>query len=154
MTRLVNSVEISVFAHATEDEDKVRRAVLNLIPDGADAIIEKKSLTGYYGDSITLLNVKLKNRRPSTETFENIVTKLSSHDQHTLISELESRVDKSRSLFLRLDKQKAYQGMPLLTSRDPIKVKFKFYLPHRADPVKLIKDYIEELVLIPEEEDA
>ncbi len=143
--RVIRSVEFSVFSHATEEEERVKRAVLNLLPEGVGEPLEERRLSGYYGDPITMITLKIQKRKPSTEAFRNIFRRLSSIDRQALIEGAEDRVDHAGRLYIRLDKQRAYQGRAVLNEADPIKMKVRFRLPHGADPVETVRGYLEEL---------
>lgn len=150
MERLVQTVELTVLVHATEDESKVRRAVLNLLPpDIYPPGFEAVKLEGYYGDPITVLKLNLKHRKPATELFEHIVRRLSSLDTSSLLDLLPQYIDESKNLYMRLDKQKAYTGKVVLERHDSIRVKARLRLPHKADPVESIRMYIESLETMP-----
>jgi len=150
LERVVQRVEVTALVHATEDESKVRRAVLNLLPPGIDPpAFEAVKLQGYYGDPITALKLNVKHRRPATELLEHIIRRLSSLDLQTLLEELPQRIDESKNLYLRLDKQKAYTGKAVLERHDSIRVKARLRLPHKADPVESIRTYIESLETYP-----
>lgn len=138
--RLIKAAEISVFAHATEDEDKVKQAVKRLAK--YDPTFESQRLTGHYEDPINLLTSKTAQKREATDFLANIVNKLSSLDREILLNELPNRVDPQGRLYIRLDKQKAYHGRAALNETDPIRVRFKFQLPHKADPVAVIRECI------------
>ena len=138
--RLVKAAEISVFAHATEDEEKVKQAVKRIAPYEHE--YESQRLSGHYDDPITLLTSKTVKRKEVTDLLANIVNKLSSIDRQTLLDELSNHVDEKGNLYLRLDKQKAFNGRAVLQENDPIRIKVKFQLPHKADPVVTIKEYI------------
>jgi len=58
-------IEIRVFAHATEDPDKVQTAVRNLFPlELAETLVfEKASCTGHHGNSIILFTAKLCDKK-------------------------------------------------------------------------------------------
>jgi len=143
--RLVNSVELTTLVHATEDEAKVRRAVLNLFPPGAEpSAFEAVSLTGYFGDPLTTLKMAVKNRRPATELLVNIVRRLNTLDQTALMDELPQRIDETKNLYIRLDKQKAFRGQVALDVHDAIRVKAKLHLPHGLDPVEVMRKYLED----------
>jgi RNA binding exosome subunit len=146
LERVVHSVELTALVHATEDESKVRKAVLTLLPPGIDPpAFEAVKLQGYHGDPITTLKLNVKHRRPATDLFEHIVRRLSSLDLQTLLEELPQRIDESKNLYIRLDKQKAYTGKAVLERHDSIRVKARLRLPHKADPVESIQIYIESL---------
>ena len=148
--RVVQNVEVTALVHATEDESKVRKAVLNLLPPDIDPpAFEAVKLQGYYGDPITTLKLNVKHRRPATDLFEHIVRRLSSLDLQALLDELPQRIDESKNLYIRLDKQKAYTGKAVLETHDSIRVKARLRLPHKADPVESIRMYIESLETYP-----
>jgi len=147
LDRLVNSVELTTLVHATEDEAKVRKAVLNLFPPGAEPpAFEALSLTGYFGDPLTTLKMTVKNRRPATELLVHVVTRLNSLDQTTLMDELPHRIDETKNLYIRLDKQKAFRGKMALDVHDVIRVKAKIHVPHGLDPVETTRRYLEDAV--------
>jgi RNA binding exosome subunit len=150
LERLVQTVELTVLVHATEDESKVRRAVLNLLPpDIYPPAFEAVKLEGYHGDPITVLKLNLKHRKPATELLEHIVRQLSSLDITSLLDLLPQYIDESKNLYMRLDKQKAYTGKVVLERHDSIRVKARLRLPHKADPVESIRMYVESLETYP-----
>ena len=142
---MVKSVEITVLVHATEDEEKVRRAVLNLFPhDVEPPTLDSVSLTGYFGDPIKALKMMVKNRKPAEELLLNIVRSLNTLDQTTLIGELHKRLDETKNLYIRLDKQRALKGQMVLERHDSIRVKASLQVPHGQDPVETTRRYLEE----------
>jgi len=138
--RAVKGAEISVFAHATEDEAKVKQAVQRIAR--YEHTWDEQKLSGHYDDPIILLNSKTAKKKDATDALTYIVNKLNSLDRETLLSELPNRVDPQGNLYMRLDKQKAYHGRAVLNDSDPIRIKFKFQLPHKADPVLIVREFI------------
>ncbi len=150
MERMVHTVELTVLVHATEDESKVRKAVLNLLPsDIYPPAFESVKLKGYFGDPITVLKLNVKHRKPATELLGHMVKRLSSLDVTSLLDDLAQHIDESRNLYMRLDKQKAYTGKVVLERHDSIRVKARLRLPHKADPMESIRTYIESLEMYP-----
>ena len=144
--RLVNSIEVTAFIYATEDEAKIRKTFMNLLPQNVDLPpLSTTKLQGYFGDPITTLSMKIHKRRESTEVFEYIVNRLSSLDQATLLEELENRIDDSRNLYLRLDKQKLFRNQFALGERDPVKLKIRPNLPHKVDAIEYIGEAIQNI---------
>ena len=144
--KIVRQIEISVLIHATEDREKVIKAVRNLLPTNIDQPqYTENNLDGYYGDPITSLYFLIKNRRPATEAFNNIITNLSSIDYIMLLDELPQRLDETKNLYLRFDKQKAYLGKLVLERHDPIRVKVSLLVPHKAEPEEILREYLEEI---------
>jgi RNA binding exosome subunit len=143
--RKVRQIELSVFIHATEDRTKVLQAVRNLFPPEAEFPNYKETnLEGVFGDPITSLYFVEKHRRPATEVFDYMIGKLSSLDFVTLLDELPQRIDDSKNLYIRFDKQKAYLGKAVLEHHDSIRVKVSLIVPHKSDPAEIMKEYLEE----------
>ena len=138
--RLVKAVEISVFVHATEDEEKVKQAVKRLARFEPE--FEFQRLSGHYEDPINLFTAKTVKKKEATNFLANILDKFSSLDKSTLVQNLPNHIDQQGSLYIRLDKQKAYHGRAVIAENDPIRVKFKFQLPHKADPVVVVREFI------------
>ena len=121
----IASVGVSVLAHATEDEDKVERAVRNLFPEDAGEFrLKRQRLSGYHKDPIALITTRIRKRRGAVRTFRYIIGLLSPLDRQRVLDELEDRVDESGNLYIRLDKQKAFRGEGALQEIDSIRLKF------------------------------
>jgi RNA binding exosome subunit len=120
-------IDIRVFAHATEDPDKVQCAVRNLLPQElAEAVVfEKSTLTGHHGNPITLFTARLTNKKLLVEALKKIGSELSSLDREDLCASLKLHLEKS-NLYLRLDKQAAISGAAKFTQNDPIHLKVHF----------------------------
>jgi RNA binding exosome subunit len=144
--RPVQHLEITTFVHSTEDSTKVVKAVSNLFPEDIDVPpYEEVKLTGVFGDQLLMLKWVLKNRRPATEVVNKAIKGMSSLDQLELIESLDSRIDENKNFYLRLDKQKAFTEVIKIEKQDPIRLKARMLVPHKADPVKLMYDHIQEL---------
>jgi len=139
MERPVREAEVSVFSHATEDEEKVKHAVKALL--GLEPEFTEARLEGHYNDPIILLTAKL-DRKEATDSLTRIYTRLSSLDKRALLDSLVNRVDEGGSLYIRLDKQRAYNGRAVLAENDPIRIKFRLQLPHRAEPVSYVREVL------------
>lgn len=123
----IGYIAIRVFAHATEDQEKVLAAVRNTLPEalGEGLVFEKVSLTGHHGNSITLFEAKLTDRQALPEAFERIGSELTALDKETLNSELKLHLEKG-NLYLRFDKQQAFLGVLRFSSVDPIHFRVHF----------------------------
>lgn len=142
--RMIRQAEISVFKHATEDRAKVLKAVRNIFPRDAEfPSYNETVLDGYFGDPIVTLFFLVKNRRPATELFDYIIQNLSSLDYVSLLDELPQRIDETKNLYLRFDKQKAFLGKFAFEKHDPIRVKFSLLVPHKVDPAEHLREYLE-----------
>jgi RNA-binding protein len=120
-------VDIRVFAHATENPDKIEAAVKNLITEvlAENLIFEKSRLEGHHGNPITLFTARLTDKKQIPVMLELIAQKLGSLDKEELSRDINLHLEKS-NLYLRLDKQSALLGTAKFTQNDPIHLKIHF----------------------------
>ncbi len=123
----IGYLDIRVFAHATEDTDKVQTAVHKLLPTelAETLVFEKTSLTGHHGNPIILFTTQLTDKKALPSLLEKIGSGLTALDKETLNRELKLHLEK-RNLYLRFDKQSAYLGLYKLAQNDPIHMKIHF----------------------------
>lgn len=134
-------VELSLFAHATEDENKVLRAVRNLFPtEHLDNItFRRQNLRGHHRNPIILFETRIKDGETINAFVENLSSHLSVLDKQNLLEEIGRYVEKG-SLYLRLDKQAAFQGSFKLCTADPIRVRIRFRKSKLEDVVQLCRE--------------
>ena len=123
----IGYIEIRVFAHATEDTEKVSAAVRHTLPEtvGESMVFEKIALTGHHGNPIVLFEAKLEDRQTLPSALQRIGSGLTALDKETLDSELKLHLEKG-NLYLRFDKQRAFLGELRFSSNDPIHFKVHF----------------------------
>jgi len=120
-------IDVRVFAHATEDIEKVAKAVCNILPTGlADEVVLKKTdLKGHYGNPIVLLETRVEKTDATEAVFRKLASGLSSLDKEFMNGEIKRHLNKG-NLFMRLDKQSAYSNEIRLRSDDPIHFRIHF----------------------------
>ncbi len=123
----IGYIDVRVFAHATEDSEKVLAAVRNLLPInlGESVIFQKTPLTGHHGNPIILFKAKLEDKKVLLEVLQKIGTGLTSLDKEQLECDVKLHLEK-RDLYLRFDKQFAFQGEVRFSQNDPIHFKVHF----------------------------
>jgi len=123
----IGYIEIRVFAHATEDTEKVLVAVAHTLPEelGESVVFEKTALAGHHGNPIVLFEAKLEDRKMLPSALQRIGSGLTALDKETLDSELKLHLDKG-NLYLRFNKQQAFLGELRFSSNDPIHFKVHF----------------------------
>jgi hypothetical protein len=133
-------IDIRVFAHATEDNDKVQTAVRNLLPEELAQTLgfELASLTGHYGNPITLFTAKLTDKKLLLAVLQKIGSGLNSIDKEELCRDLKLHLEKG-NLYLRFDKQSAYLGNIKFTQTDPVHFKIHFKNKSAAEIMDLCK---------------
>jgi len=134
-------VDISFFAHATEDEGKALEAARHLLPSAhiEDIIFKKSNLRGHHGNPIVLFESKIIDRETVRAVVENLASILSALDKETLLNEIGLHLEKG-SLYIRLDKQSAFEGEFKLTTSDPIRVRLRFKKNRLEDIVEICRE--------------
>ena len=120
-------IDIRVFAHATEDPERVLTATRNALPiESINTVTFKKSnLTGHHGNPITLYETRIKEKKLVQAAFERLCSGLSVLDKEALANEIKEHLDKG-NLYVRLDKQCAFLNELRLGSTDPVHLRIHF----------------------------
>jgi RNA binding exosome subunit len=137
----IGYIEVRVFAHATEDPEKVLTAVRNLLPEelNESIVFQKTSLTGHHGNPIMLFRTKLADRQVLPAALKKIGAGLSTLDKEALEMNMNLHLEK-RNLYLRFDKQSAYQNEVRFSQNDPIHFKIHFRNKTATDIVELCRN--------------
>jgi RNA binding exosome subunit len=120
-------INIRAFSHATEDSEKVLAAIRNLLPLNlcGTVIFQKNKLTGHHGNPIILFEAKLADKHVLPTALQKIGAGLVALDKERLESEMKLHLEKG-NLYLRFDKQFAFQGEVRLSQNDPVHFKIHF----------------------------
>lgn len=134
-------VDVSFFAHATEDEAKVIEATRHLLPASQleNIVFNRNNLRGHHGNPITLFETKIKEKDVVKALAENLSSNLGVLDKETLLREINLHVEKG-SLYLRFDKQAAYLGTFKLGVADPVRVRLRFNKNRLEDVVQICRE--------------
>lgn len=123
----IGYIDIRVFAHATENPEKVLAAVRNILPMELreNLNFQKTGLTGHHGNPILLFETRLADKQVLPAVLRKLGAGLPVLDKETLANDLKLHLEK-RNLYLRLDKQSAFQSKPRFSQNDPIHFKIHF----------------------------
>jgi len=135
---MIKQVTLRVHVHATESEEKVRKALAFV---AGRAAVETTSAKGYYGNPIRVMVCTLKKRADISAFFarlrENGVL------QEVLLH-LEERVDEDGVLHMRFDKQEAYMGrLKLVSGGDVISVRCRVVCYPGTELLPALREYLE-----------
>ena len=146
MKKKIASIEIGLFAHATEDPEKVEKAFRNLLPSDRieEVTLRKKTLKGEYGNPIIYYRAKITKPEIMKALLRRIGHNLPQHEKEKLSRELKRRLEKG-NLYLRLDKQAAYRGEYRLCNADPIHLRVRF----KTSKIDDIRETCRELGMLP-----
>ncbi|MDP8003308.1 MAG: RNA-binding domain-containing protein [Caldisphaera sp.] len=130
---LIKSVEARVFIHATEDEEKVKSALRNVL---GDVNIIEETYEGYYGNKIKIISALINDEKAENILF-NIINNISMPDKDEILKSFDERIGKGNSFHIRLNKQKAYLNRLTLSDEDDvIKLIFKFADKQSIEKIK------------------
>jgi len=144
----ISSVEFTSHVHATEDLEKVKQALLFLIPETIHDKLKLKvdKVRGHWNNPISLLQAKFTNTNDVRQIIKYITTSLNDQDKDVLSEGLERRIDKSR-LYLRFDKQAAFKGhFKLRDEDDVVRLTISFAIYPSPTPEK-VKSICESLLM-------
>ena len=98
-------MRVQTFCYATERKDLLEETMEILLGD-ADEYSEDESV-GEHGNVMTILEAKLTHQRQYRALFENLGEDI----RRYIVEDADSRVDEDCVFYIRLDKQKAVQGI-------------------------------------------
>ena len=138
----ITFIEIRLFAHATEDSDKVTEAAKQILPADYTEEVEFKrtNLKGHYGNPITLFMTRIKEEKTISAFVTSLFSRINAMDKESLLREIRLHVEKG-SLYLRLDKQAALCGEIKLCTGDPIHVRIRFKKGGIEEILKVCKEF-------------
>ncbi|MEM1586067.1 MAG: RNA-binding domain-containing protein [Candidatus Bathyarchaeia archaeon] len=139
-------INLSFFAHATEDQEKVLTAAKNLFPPTyVDRVsFNRSKLTGEYGNPIILFRTQIKEPEIAESLLHNISLNLPLIEKEDLSRHLDLYLD-GGNFYLRFDKQEAYRGRFKLCRADPIRVHIRF----KMSKIEEIREACRVIGLVP-----
>jgi len=120
--QIVAGIHLSAHCHATEDCERVERALMNVLPKELQnkVRITRRTVEGFHGNPITILEVAISSEDGAL-FFENLLNKLNEQDLKYISETLDMRLDsKSSAFYIRLDKQQAYMGRVVVAEGDDV----------------------------------
>ena len=134
-------VDVRFCAHATEDVDKVVMAVQNVLPSEhmEDISFRRSNLEGHYGNPITFFDARIKDKETVRALVKNLSVNLSSLDKKELGRTINRCVEKG-NLYIRLDKQAAFQAKIKLVTSDPIHIRIRFRKSKIEDVIEICRE--------------
>jgi len=118
MTDLKVKIKVETFCHATEDLNKVLKSIQNVI--GLEPQKYKLSkLLGHWKNPIIHVYVEI-NEQEAISILKNLFSKMDEKDKKIIFHNKELYMDEQGKMYLRFDKQEAYNGRLMLSSSDDI----------------------------------
>lgn len=130
----IHWITARVHCHATEDEDRVRRALDQVVPDAPE---ERQVLQGQFGNPLVVLTRRVSGGAEIAAAWERWATAGLIESVRTSVDD---RLDPDGVLHLRVDKQAAFGGI-LTPATGPdfidLQAKLKAY-PAKADVLRRV----------------
>ena len=134
---MIHYISLRVSAQATEDPKKVRSAIGLFLPPAEDEsklkgsdIISEYVTSGYYGNKIILMEAELHKKKHTQYVIDLIRQRLGKQEMLQLVKQVHLRVDDDCNLYIRFNKQQAFQGKLVMTNTSDVvllRIKLKAY---------------------------
>jgi len=135
-------LELRTYCHATEDQEKVAKALGFICPRAKLAVTRAK---GYNQNPILVMIARTDSKR-AIRDFWDLMRREGLVD--TVMASASKMLDDNCVLHLRLGKQEAYAERAVLTDREDVvsvQIKIARHPPQRQDPLEIVKKSIGEL---------
>jgi RNA binding exosome subunit len=118
-----SAAEINIVLHATEDEDRVLKAIEDVLLVPSERFSSSPS-EGHYKNKILLQKAILSSNEAGS-LAKRVISLLNSADREHLSRLVHEYSDEKGNLYIRLDKQRMCQGRVSLSESDAIRIRFK-----------------------------
>ncbi len=143
----IKKIQIEAFAQATEDTEKVSRAITNLIPpDLRGNKFSMEKVRGVFHNPIIIIRTTIS--EDAVRILEYVAQNLGAADKRYLTRSLKRRIQ-TGNLYIRFGKQELYKNkLEIKETQDTVKVRISFSNRY-AKPEKLIQ-LLQEMELLDE----
>lgn len=135
----IANLSFRTFAHATEDPERVARALKFI--SGNDDIIRSSSI-GYYGNPIIVMETRVTD----SKRIKALLRSLGADALKVMLDSLDRRLDEESFFYFRLDKQEAYLERFVLTDGEDViavRGKVKSYPQSRENAMASMRNILE-----------
>ena len=130
-------LDVRAFCYATEDCSRVEVAIRNLLP--SDTELTRENSSGHHGDPITVYTARIE----TADEMRVILNHLLTFDTIEKVTvALAERVADDCSFFMRIDKQRAYDGEIVLGPGIQIRGKVEAYPANRENALSNLESYL------------
>ncbi len=132
-------IEFKTHCHATENLEKVKKALDNLV--GKELEVEISEAEGYYGNPIEILEGKISRNQDMDDFFDQLPKDF----KRKLLKELERRIDERCNFFFRVDKSQAFEDEMVLTEGGNsirVRARVESYPSRRETAIEKMREYL------------
>lgn len=117
------SAEVVLVVHATEDAQKVLSAVERVLGIKPTEFTASR-IEGHFGNEIHMLKANINGTR-ATELAYAVARMMGGDDRTHMRDNFDLYIDDRDMLYIRISKQKLFDGKVVLSQGDPVKIRFK-----------------------------
>ena len=132
-------IRVQTFCYATERQDLIEDTLKELL---GEIEFEEEISESEHGNTMMILETRFTKQREFTELF----SKLSDEVLDFILENIDNRVDEDDMFYIRLDKQKAVQGIYEIAHHGDVISIFGKVQAHPAKKevaVKVLKEFVE-----------
>jgi RNA-binding protein len=122
---LYSSLDISILIHATENENRVLKSVLEFIEKSMESVkMDSVKTEGHWKNPILrfMMSVNMDVDKIFDKLYSNLVK---SYGETDVKNYIEHNTDMRGYFYVRLDKQKFCSGKIILSDKDSVRLVFK-----------------------------
>ncbi|HUT82030.1 MAG TPA: RNA-binding domain-containing protein [Candidatus Bathyarchaeia archaeon] len=145
----LKEINFSCSSHSTEDVEKVKKAIVNLLPETIRDKVEISDvkLRGHAGNEISLLELNITQNKMISNILGYLASNILEIDKDSLLQEVDERIDENNCFYLRFNKQDAYNEVITLDDGDnSIRVVIKFIV-YKQEP-NLLTEALQNIGII------
>lgn len=134
-------LRVQTFCYATEKQDLIEDTLKELL---GDIEFEEEIVESEHGNTMMILETRITKQREFRDLFYNLGNEILDF----ILEDIENRIDEDDIFYLRLDKQKAVQGIYEVAHHGDVISIFGKVQAHPAKKevaVKVMKEFIQEL---------
>ena len=132
-------IRVQTFCYATERQDLIEDTLKELL---GEIEFEEEISESEHGNTMMILETRVTKQREFTELF----SKLSDEVLDFILEDIDNRVDEDDMFYIRLDKQKAVQGIYEIAHHGDVISIFGKVQAHPAKKevaVKVLREFVE-----------
>lgn len=138
-------VDLRAFSYATEDEKRVNEALGTFLPDEFE--VQRAVNQGHHGDRIVILSARVD----TADEMRTVLSRLADLTGiETVLEQLDERVTEDCELFVRLNKQAAFNGQVQLGEGLTLRAKVEAYPANKAAAVTNARETLERFAVADE----
>lgn len=140
-------LRVQLFCYATEDEERLHEMMAELLDDEEFDI---DICDGEHGNRLIIMQSELRKQNEFKALFSKLGPKLA----ESLIKDIDNRIDDDCTFYLRIDKQKALEGVYRMVHHgDVIAItgKVASHPARKEIATKNLLEFLEDFITVPEE---